>query len=147
MCRRSWTYVCPLGNNRLNAVVSCDQRTQKNDVTKEFSFWKGKGCLLAWLAVGQHTAQAPVFDISRQSSTRRPTTAHLLEIWPCCRSFTGTRRPEGGSPSRRSSQIAARVTFDWGNGSRHGDGIVFHAQVIITKWSFYSSYAETCPVQ
>lgn len=79
MCRSSWTSVCPLGNNRLNAVVSCDQRTQKNDVTKEFSFWKGKG-LHAWLAVGQHTAQAPVFGISRQSSTRRPTTAHLLEI-------------------------------------------------------------------
>lgn len=90
----------------------------------------------------QRGAQAPVFDISRQSSTRRPTTAHLLEIWPCCRSFTGTRRPDGGSPSRRSSQIAVRVTFDWGNGSRHGDGIVFHAhaRVIITQWSFCSSY-------
>lgn len=94
------------------------------------------------LVITQRGAQAPVFDISRQSSTRRPTTAHLLKIWPCCRSFTGTRRPDGGSPSRRSSQIAARVTFDWGNGSRHGDGTVFHAhaRVIITQWSFCSSY-------
>lgn len=44
------------------------------------------------LVSSQRGAQAPVFDISRQSSTRRPTTAHLLKIWPCCRSFTGTRR-------------------------------------------------------
>lgn len=113
-------------------------------VTKEFCLWKSNG-LLVWLTalvITQCGAQAPVFDISRQSSTRRPTTAHLLKIWPCCRSFTGTRRPDGGSPSRRSSQIAARVTFDWGNGSRHGDGTVFHAhaRVIITQWSFCSSY-------